>query len=373
LKQLENIDQFYHICLPLKLNNAHSIFQRFWYAWNPDEKYKWIREMPPDCINEHNSPFGDFIRPYMYIEEMFAAFSVWYRHHKKTDKIMNLIGIRADESLNRFRAIAFGKEMYKGINYTTKLRKGIYCGYPIYDWAIEDIWGCVNKFNFKYNKYYEIAWQGGIGIHSMRVASPFGIKTKQGLSQWSKIEPESWHKLVNRVSGANFGNIYCKTTLLGHNGTQKPKHLSWEQYTVFLLESIGLYCKELLDHYVRKIRISFRHWKRVWGVDKKDIPDYINKQDVIKNGMRDNGTWVQWKRFARCLEKNDFALAGCNYGITKKDREDMYALKYKWGKLLGIQTNTKPMRELHEELFDEKNRISSNEFENAVCKQDSSE
>ena len=50
------------------------------------------------------------------------------------------------------------------------------------------------------------------------------------------------------------------------------------------------------------------------------------------------------------IEKNDFSMRSLSYGLTKKDKEVMINLKKKWGKMLGIQTNTKPMKQLAKEI-----------------------
>ena len=49
--------------------------------------------------------------------------------------------------------------------------------------------------------------------------------------------------------------------------------MSWQQYTVFLLESIGIYNKELMLHYYRKIK-KFMIWhKNKSGITLDKIPE----------------------------------------------------------------------------------------------------
>ena len=48
------------------------------------------------------------------------------------------------------------------------------------------------------------------------------------------------------LTGVNFGNIYCKTTALGNIKSCKPDFMTWQEYTVFLLESIGIYNRDLM-------------------------------------------------------------------------------------------------------------------------------
>lgn len=357
LKKLSQINQFYHIAMHFKANNASSVFRRFWYPWDPKEKAKWVRDLPDDAITSKNHPFGDRYHPDLFLRGLFKMFSSWYKDFHNTDKVANLQGLRADESMNRFRAMAFGKNLYKGKNYSTDNRDGVYSFYPIYDMSTEDVWHCVSRFNFSYNQVYEMLWKNGVGIHEQRIAQPYGLRQMDSLNQWSILEPETWRKVVDRVSGANFGALYAKTSLLGRNGTSKPDHMSYEEYTVFLLESLGLYSPDLMHHYYRKIKIYIDHYIEEGRIShRREIPEEISKDEVIEKHKRDNGRWIQWKRIARCIEKNDFALSGCNYGITKADKEDMQKLKDKWGSLLGIEEyGTKAMNELAKQIGYEAN------------------
>lgn len=353
LKTLSQIREFYHLCLPLNLSNASSIFQTHWTCWNQREKDKWVREMPKDCINEFNHPFGDLFKPKMEFEQFMVKFPRWLMKKHNQDKVAGLVGIRTDESFNRFRAIAFGKKLYDNKKWSTDNGKGYYSFYPIYDWRTEDIWHAVSRFKLMTNEVYEMLYKNGVGIHDQRICQPYGTDQRISLNQWAALEPDTWHKVVNRVSGANFGNLYAKTSLLGHNGTEKPNHLSWQEYTVFLLESIGLYSNELMHHYVRKINIFFDYYAEKEGVKKEDISDSLAPSDIIyKHGEQSLGKWIHWKRIARVIEKNDFACKGLSYGLTKEDIETAKELKAKWGKLLGIQENHKEMRILKNQLYE---------------------
>jgi predicted phosphoadenosine phosphosulfate sulfurtransferase len=356
LKELSQIRDFYHLCLPFNSHNASSVFQPNWQPWLQKDKDKWVREMPNDCINEFNHPFGNLFVPGEEVEDFMYKFPLWLMKKHNSKKVGCFVGIRTDESMNRFRAIAFGKNLYKGLNWTTKIKENVFNIYPIYDWRTEDVWHAVSKFNLKFNKSYEMMYKNGMGIHEQRICQPYGADQRVSLNQWASLEPETWHKVVNRVSGANFGNIYCKTDLLGHNGTSKPNHLNWEQYAVFLLESLGMYSPELRDHYVRKIKIFFAFFEKEEGVNISKIKDEMSPKEIIKKfGDHTSGKWIHWKRIAKAIEKNDFACRSLSYGITKADREDMVLLKEKWGKLLGIQESTKEMRNLKKELENEKN------------------
>lgn len=346
LKSLSNIDTFFHFCLPLENeDNPNSIFRPTWVPWNEEEKDIWVRDMPVDAINIENVD-PKLFKPGDEWENIISQFPKWLMKKKGCDKIAMLVGIRTDESMHRFNAIAFGKNVYKNNNWSTCISKGVFNFYPIYDWRTEDIWGAVARFDLKYNLAYEMMYKLGMSIHEQRICQPFGLDQRVSLNQWSKIEPETWHKIVNRVSGANFGNIYAKTSLLGHNGTEKPSFMSWEEYAIFLLESLGMYSKELMLHYVRKIQILFEYIKKEADIKREEIPE-VHKQGNDTSLF----DWVSWKRIAKTIEKNDFSCRGLQYGLTAKDKETAKHLKEKWGKLLGIEHyKTKEMKNLSKEI-----------------------
>jgi len=349
LKRLSQINDFHHYCLPLENeDNASSILRPTWTPWDPKEKHLWVRDLPTDAISIATVPQEVFRKDQEW-EQLISQYPKWLMKKYKTDKVAVLVGIRSDESLHRFNAVAFGKNLYKDQKWSTKIAKGVYNFYPIYDWRTEDIWHAVARFSLPYNQVYEMLWKNGLSIHEQRICHPYGADQRVSLNQWAVLEPDIWHKIVNRVSGANFGNIYAKTSLLGHHGSEKPTFMSWERYAVFLLESIGLYSPDLRDHYVRKIKILFDYLKSEANIQRTDIAEsHKAGKDINLH------EWISWKRIARTIEKNDFACRGLQYGLTVKDRETIINLKAKWGKLLGIQQGTKEMRELTKELENEK-------------------
>ena len=122
LKQLSQIRDFYHIALPMALRNAVSVLQPKWICWEEESKHLWVREIPENSININNCPFKWFTEGEEF-EEFIIQFADWYQKKYK-GKVACGIGIRTDESLNRFRTIAFQdkKIKFKEYNWTTKLK-----------------------------------------------------------------------------------------------------------------------------------------------------------------------------------------------------------------------------------------------------------
>ncbi len=336
LKQLSQIRDFYHVALPMALRNAVSVLQPKWICWEEESKHLWVRDLPPDSINMSNNPFPWF-RKGEEFEDFIIEFADWYQQ-KWGGQVACGVGIRCDESLNRFRTITFtNKVMYNDLRWTTKVKSNdryleVFNFYPLYDWRTEDIWGAVSKLNLMYNEVYELMYKNGLSIHEQRLCQPYGDDQKNGLDQFKALEYDTWEKVVNRVNGVNFGNIYCRTTALGNLRTSKPKFMSWEEYTVFLLESIGLYNSDLMLHYYRKIKKFALWYKKREDIDFCDIPEEADsKLETQKKA-------ISWRRIARAIEKNDFYMKRLCFSQTKTDNDELKRLIHKWDNLLNKNT-----------------------------------
>ena len=347
------IKKVYWICLPLSLRNAVSILQPKWVCWDEKDKSKWVREMPENCINKENCKF-EWFTPGMEFEEFIILFAKWYS--EKNGLTAAGIGIRSDESLNRFRTIINeDKVRYKDYGWTTQIKirdKFISCFnfFPLYDWRCEDIWGAVSKLNLNMNEIYELMYKNGLSIYEQRLCQPYGDDQRNGLDQFKALEPETWEKVLNRVNGVNFGNIYCRTTLLGNLTSEKPDHMTWEQYTVFLLESIRIYAPELEEHYYRKIKTFFAWWEKHRNVKMSDVVDAGEKK------LESDTKIPSWRRVARALEKNDFWMKRLSFSATKSDVERLNSLKEKYKKIVGDGKVDKDMERWERgELFADKN------------------
>ena len=136
------------------------------------------------------------------------------------------IKLNTQESLNRYRALSNGRKgKFDEKMYTTKISENVYNVYPIYDWKAEDDWIYFAKYNKCYNEIYDRFHQAGLTLHQMRVDEPFGDTTRRSLWLYQIIEPDTWAKMVYRMSGANSGALYSKTSgnILGNNKITLPE------------------------------------------------------------------------------------------------------------------------------------------------------
>ena len=341
---LEDVtNNFYWICLPFSLRNASSIIQPKWICWDKNDKNKWVRGMPNGVINESNTEW-DWFKKGMEFEQFIAEFAKWY--NKENGRSGAGIGIRSDESFNRFRTIISDKkERFNGYGWTTKVQAAddVYNFYPLYDWRTEDIWAVVSKLNLSYNYIYELMYKNGLSIHEQRLCQPYGDDQRDGLDQFRHLEPDTWEKVLNRVHGVNFANIYARSSLLGNIKSEKPTDMNWEQYAVFMLESLGLYAPELRDHYYKKIKTFIAWHKEHEGVIK--IPDVDDKK------LESAKKVASWRRVARSIEKNDFWMSRLSFGQTKSDVERLFELKKKYTNIIYAKdTDQKHLREVADKL-----------------------
>jgi predicted phosphoadenosine phosphosulfate sulfurtransferase len=344
--------EVYWVCLPINLRNAVSVFQPFWTPWEPALEDKWIRPMPdfPGVITEANNPFPFFTK-YMEFEQFVQAFGRWYAGKKKT---ACLVGIRSDESLNRFRTIAMkDKDMISNLNWTTKVFSdcGLYNCYPIYDWTTHDIWVVNAMFGWSYNRLYDMYYKAGVPLSKQRICQPFGDDQRAGLHLFRVIEPETWARVVNRVSGANFGNIYSGNSILGYRNVKLPAGHSWRSYTKLLLATLPT---ETARHYRERFIKFIKYWHRVGSaVDPKEPwlpPDavitrkrstrgrknkvlvrYIRIPDTIPARLETRKVAPTWRRMAICILKNDQLCKSLSFSQTRQQRERIRTLLEKYG------------------------------------------
>ncbi len=326
------------ICLPMKSDNSLSYFEPYWIWWEEDKKDLWVREMPqnPYVINLNNNCL-DFYKKYMTFEDFVTYFGNWYGKEGKT---ASLLGIRSGESLNRYRAIVMDKEKYKNKCYSTLVRNKTYNFYPIYDWDVSDIWIYNSRYKKDYNHLYDLFYEAGISPYKMRVDEPFGNAAKAGLNLFKVIEPQTWARVANRVSGANMGGLYNHTKLMNSN-YKLPKGHTWQTFTEFLLNTLP---EETANNYREKFYKFAKYWKEngcgltpeeIKILEKKYSDNVVNTHKISTRGKKDKEVIkfkdivdeipeldtktdvLTWKRMAMCIIKNDYLCRRLSFGITK--------------------------------------------------------
>lgn len=299
----------YWVALPIALRNAVSMYEPKWTCWG--DNADWVRQPAKMSITDRN--YFPFFYYDMEFEEFVPKFGEWYSQGQLT---ACFVGIRADESLNRYRTIMNeSKGMMEDKGFTTWVCSGVYNIYPIYDWRTQDIWIYNSKFNKPYNHLYDLMHQAGLTIHQMRICQPYGDDQRKGLWLYHVIEPESWSKVVARVNGANSGALYAKNSgnILGNIKITKPEGHTWESFAKLILASLPEKSK---DHFENKIAVFLKWWH-----DRgypNGIPDYADpKQEADKEVP-------SWRRICKTLLRNDYWCKGLSFSQTKSEAYEKY-------------------------------------------------
>ena len=98
-------------------------------------------------------------------------------------------------------------------------------------------------------------YKNGVSIHEQRLCQPYGDDQRKGLDQFKALEYETWEKVLNRVHGVNFGNIYCRTSLLGNIKT--TPHTMHTRIRIKHIKVINIAFSKLFAFFVIKRILSF--------------------------------------------------------------------------------------------------------------------
>ena len=309
----------------------------------------------PYVINLQNNPITTY-RYKMHQIDLAKQFGRWYRISHGGKKTVCLLGMRADESLQRYSGILNKRHGYKERNWISRQFKDVWAASPLYDWSKNDVWHANYIFNYDYNRLYDLYFMAGLKLDQMRVASPFNDYAKDSLNLYRVLDPEIWSRLVGRVKGANFCAIYGKTKALGYRSLTLPEGHTWESYTKFLLDTLP---ERLRNNYIKKFKTSIEFWHNTGGGLEEDvIQDLIDHGYNIKRNGISNHTVMRnsrvifvdkipdhtddiksskdipsWKRMCYCILRNDHTCRFMGFGLTREQQKRINELKYKYSKV----------------------------------------
>lgn len=302
----------YWVCLPIILRNAVSVYEPRWLCWDPEQRDAWIRPQPDAAIT--NPQAFPFFRQGMEFEEFVPEFGEWYADGMET---ACLVGIRSDESLNRYRTIASTSKVTMDDNqWTSLVSPNVYNVYPIYDWRAEDIWTWHGR-NRKapYNRLYDLMGMAGLTIHQMRICQPYGDDQRRGLWLFHLIEPETWARVVARVNGANGGALYVQEwgNINGYRKITKPPGHTWRSFAELLVASMP---PNMEEHYKNKILLFQKWWL------ERGYPDGI--PDEVDYALEAKRLAPSWRRVCKSLLRNDYYCKGMGFSQHKSAAYKQY-------------------------------------------------
>ncbi len=353
-ERVKNQVEAYWVCLPMATRTALSSYEMYWYPWDDTRREAWVRPMPDKdyVINLENNPISTY-RYRMHQEDLAKQFGRWYRTEHGMGRTVCLLGMRAEESLQRYSGFLNKKYGYKGECWISKQFKDMWCASPIYDWSLSDVWHANYLFGYDYNRLYDLYYMAGLKVSQMRVASPFNDYSKDSLNLYRVIDPEIWVKLVGRVRGANFACIYGRTRAMGYRNVTLPEGHTWESYTRFLLDTLP---KRLRNNYAKKFNTSIIFWHNTGGgLDEDTIQELMDHgYQVRRNGVsnytlnrksriifvgkipdhtddiKTTKDVPSWKRMCFCILKNDHNCRFMGFGMSRQQQKYVDAIRRKY-------------------------------------------
>lgn len=304
------------VSLPLHLRNAVSQYESHWVCWDKTRESDWIRRPPSIAVTDQKA--YPFFHHAMEFEEFIADFGDVYGQGELT---ACFVGIRSDESLNRFRTLRMKKTRFREYKWTTWMGRQVFNAYPIIDWATEDIWTYHGKTGKPYNRLYDLMHKAGLTLHQQRICQPYGDDQRKGLWLYHLIEPETWGRVVARVNGANFGAQHSKDTgnILGVGKITCPPGHTWESFANMLLDTMP---PVTADHFRDKIAVFLRWWAvkgPEYGANyEAGIPDEVDRKIEAERKA------PSWRRICKVLLRNDYWCKGLSFSQTKSEAYEKY-------------------------------------------------
>ena len=263
----------YWLQIPFNLTNSTSFVDSQVSCWDQKEKKNWMHKRSEKNVLvrtwSHETHVADKTKG-------FGFYDVFYNFELSFENTAFLVGLRAEESLNRYRTIYWSTKR-KGTNFTF---------YPLYDWSFSDIWKFIGENNLKYHKYYDFCFLKGKHMNEMRVSSLTHEKSFKSIQDLPEFEPDTYEKLLKRIKGVAFAQETAKDKKM-FKVQELPKNFSsWRDYKNFLLETYPdqekkiifekRFSKHLDNEYVAKQQCR----QLVLNDYENNLP-VINKEDPI--------------------------------------------------------------------------------------------
>ena len=137
-----------------------------------------------------------------------------------------MIGLRAAESVQRLKALA----------YIKKERRE---QYPIYDWKDNDVWLYIKENNLEFPEAYIRLYEAGVPKARLRLCNFFGDSSIAGLKWVAGTDPKLWEKIERRYPNAYLVLLYWDSEMFKRQSikrTQAEKDLHEQDYKAKLYD-----------------------------------------------------------------------------------------------------------------------------------------
>jgi predicted phosphoadenosine phosphosulfate sulfurtransferase len=233
----------------LRMTNATSYLQEFFTAWHPGQE--WMREKEPDAITDVPQAPDRFYHFIDFVQKQFGEGTAF------------IVGLRADEALNRFRAVTKYARI-PGMPWTSKAAGGAVNVYPIYDWTFDDVWTFMAKSKIRYNRVYDWQYMKQMPQDEMRVSFLLHEHSFRCMTSLQEFEPDTYNKLVNRIGGAHVAAIYADESKIFNADKLPPKFTTWREYRDFLIGEVPEHRREVFEkRFAKQANVAGVHRQQV--------------------------------------------------------------------------------------------------------------
>lgn len=254
--------------VPIYMTNTSSYEYDQLYAWGQGEE--WMRDKESNSIHSIEKDYPKrFYKFFPFIE-------------KENNNTAFIVGLRAEESLNRYRAVTKNPG-YEDIKWSTKTGNNTsFRFYPIYDWGHGDVWKFIDDNNIEYNKIYDLMFSNNHDIYGkMRVSNLIHEKSFKCLTDLQKLEPQTYDKLIKRIEGVHVAARYAKEKMIYSAEVRPIEFKTWKIYRDYLLNTSNTKHK---DRFIKRFneqgeaefickqqckQILLNDWENDFPVDKK--------------------------------------------------------------------------------------------------------
>lgn len=208
--------------IPFCMTNSTSYQDNYLRCWDGNN----IRDFEKNSIrNVGDTKDLTWEKVIQFIEKLY------------TKPTAQIIGLRSNESLNRYRAVTKNPAV-NNINWSSKTtNQNLINFYPIYDWGFDDIWKYIYEKNIIYNKIYDYQFLKDYYKDEMRISCLIHEKSYQCLADLPEFEPDTFEWLCKRINGIDTAMRYAKEKQM-YNNEKLPSHYkNWLDFRDFLLKN----------------------------------------------------------------------------------------------------------------------------------------
>lgn len=216
--------------------NATSYSESHLVAWENGKHKIWMRPKKQIAIK---FPQWDTDKQIIHKKEIgLSYYSVITNFEACYNNAAFIVGLRAVESMNRWRTMCSNPVNVNGNNVYWATKKGENASfYPIYDWNFSDVWHYIHENNLEYNRVYDWQFRKGTGINEMRVSSLIHEKAFKSIVDLPEFEPDTYNRLTKRIKGIELAQETGKSAKM-FRVRKLPKNFNtWRSYRDFLLET----------------------------------------------------------------------------------------------------------------------------------------